>query len=45
MNEQRTFADAILSNMRHTTRRAQLLTEIDLVIKWVVAAFPPSQVR
>ena len=32
MTEQRTFADSILSNKRRTTRREQLLTEMDQVI-------------
>jgi hypothetical protein len=31
MTEQRTFADAILSNKRRTTRRERLLTEMDQV--------------
>ena len=34
MTEQRTFADAILSNKRRTTRREQFLTEMDQVIPW-----------
>ena len=35
MTEQRTFADAILSNKRRTTRREQFLTQMDQVITWV----------
>jgi IS5 family transposase len=34
MTEQRTFADAVLSNKRRTTRREQFLTEMDQVIPW-----------
>jgi IS5 family transposase len=34
MTEQRTFADAILSNKKRTTRREQFLTEMDAVIPW-----------
>lgn len=34
MTEQRTFADAILSNKWRTTRREQFLTEMDQVIPW-----------
>ena len=34
MTGQRTFADAILSNKRRTTRREQFLTEMDQVIPW-----------
>ncbi|MBX9856011.1 MAG: hypothetical protein K2Y26_10815 [Gemmatimonadaceae bacterium] len=34
MTEQRTFADAILSNKRRTTRREQFLTQMDQVIPW-----------
>jgi IS5 family transposase len=34
MTEQRTFADAIRSNKRRTTRREQFRTEMDPVIPW-----------
>jgi hypothetical protein len=34
MTELRTFADAIFANERRTTRREQLLTEMDQVIPW-----------
>ncbi len=34
MTEQRTFADAIRSNKRRTTRREQFLTEMDPVMPW-----------
>jgi IS5 family transposase len=38
MTEQRTFADAILSNKRRTTRRETFLTEMDGVIPWATLA-------
>lgn len=34
MTEQRTLADAILSNKRRTTRRETFLTEMDEVMPW-----------
>jgi IS5 family transposase len=34
MSEQRTFADAILSNKRRTTRRERFLPAMDQVIPW-----------
>ena len=38
MTEQRTVADAILSNKRRTTRRAQFLAEMNQVIPWATVA-------
>jgi IS5 family transposase len=40
MTEQRTFADAILSNKRRTTRREQFLTEMDQVMPWATVEAP-----
>jgi IS5 family transposase len=47
MTEQRTCADAILSNKRRTTRRERFLTEMDQVIPWatVEATRPTTRCR
>ena len=43
MTEQRTFAVAIRSNRRRTTRREQFLTELDQVIPWVTVEAEDGQ--